>query len=125
QFDHIFFYFLKKFLIYMLKFTNISLVKRISRLILHDMYIICSQTITAEVGIKNDLFLKHHGKVSGLRKTCEELLFIFKTVNAFPASARIWLHIGRKSYIFKYPIPVKGKIKVSERVLIGIGWPVA
>src|ERR1700744_5760337 len=95
----------------------IAQVMRITRLVLHNTYMLAANAITAEIIFKYDLFLQHHYVLFGFIILLPHFIKVIYLVNFFPAAAVERFHIGREAYVIEYPFPVQRIGKVSERLI--------
>jgi hypothetical protein len=93
---------------------NIPKVVWIARLVLHDVYIVTSEAVAAEIFCKLNFFLQHHHELTCFGMACEELISALNAIHAFPAATCMRLHVSRKSYVFENTIPVEWKFQIAE-----------
>ena len=80
---------------------------RLPRVVTHDVHVLASDDVAAEILLEGDLLLKRHHVLPGSRVGGEELLGARDPVNTLPPAAGVGLEIGGEPDVGEDRLPIE------------------
>src|SRR6218665_395523 len=80
---------------------HVTQVMRIAWFVWHDLHVFSTDTITAVIFLKYDLFLEQHNQLTCFIMLLKTLIRTVQLVHVLPSSACKWFHVSGKTNILK------------------------